>query len=56
MKLSTPKLITFWVAVLFALVGLIASLVEISGLSAYAFWIVFAGFVILAAGNLFKDF
>jgi hypothetical protein len=54
MKLSAPKQITFWVAVVVAVVGVIASLVTIPVLSGIAFWIVVVAFVILALGNLIK--
>ncbi|MGD0173177.1 MAG: hypothetical protein ABSC61_01890 [Anaerolineales bacterium] len=52
MKLSAPKQITFWVAVVVAVVGVIASLVTIPVLSGIALWIVVIAFVILALGNL----
>ncbi len=54
MQLSAPKQITFWVAVVVAVIGLIASFVAIPFLSTYAFWIVVLGFIILAAGNLME--
>ena len=52
MKLSPPKQITFWIAVVVVILGIIASLVNISGLSGLAIWVVVVGFVILAVGNL----
>jgi threonine/homoserine/homoserine lactone efflux protein len=54
MQLSAPKQITFWVAVVVALVGLVSSFVAIPVLSGFAFWIVVLGFVILAAANLME--
>lgn len=54
MKLSEPKVVTFWIAVGLALLGLLASQGIIAGLAAYAFWLVVAGFVLLALGNLMK--
>ncbi len=54
MKLSAPKQVTFWVAVVVALIGLISGLVAIPVLSGFALWIVVLGFVILAAGNLLE--
>jgi general stress protein CsbA len=54
MKLSAPKQITFWVAIVVGVIGLIASLVTIHYLSDFALWIVVLGFVILAAGNLLE--
>ncbi len=56
MKLSAPKQITFWVAVIVAVVGLLAALVSIPPLSGFALWILVLGFVVLAAGNLFEGF
>lgn len=55
MKLSEPKVITFWIAVVLAVLGLIAFLGVLPVLEAsYAFWLVFIGFVVLALGNLVK--
>lgn len=55
MKLSAPKQITFWIAVFLAVLGLVGHLGLIAALGGYAFWLVFIGFVVLAAGNFFKD-
>ena len=52
MKLKAPKQITFWVAVVVALIGVIVSFVAIPFLSNHQHWIIALGFVILAAGNL----
>ncbi len=54
MQLSAPKQVTFWVAVVVAVIGLIASFVAIPFLSTYALWIVVLGFIILAAGNVME--
>ena len=56
MKLSAPKVYTFWIAVLVAIFGLIAYLNLIPALAAYAFWLVLLAFVILLLGTLIKDF
>ncbi len=56
MKLSAPKQLTFWIAVVLAVVGLIASLVSIPVLSGFAVWLVVLGFVVLAVGNLIEGF
>jgi len=56
MKLSAPKVYTFWIAVVFALLGLIAVIFKVSALDPYAFWLVVVGFVVLALGNLLKGF
>jgi hypothetical protein len=52
MKLTAPKQITFWVAVVVAVVGVIADLVTIPVLSGIAFWLVVIAFIILAVGTL----
>jgi len=54
MKLSAPRHITFWIAVVVAILGLIANLITIPVLSGLSFWLVVLAFVILAAGNLFE--
>jgi threonine/homoserine/homoserine lactone efflux protein len=52
MQLSAPKQITFWIAVVLAVLGVLASLVSIPVLSGFAFWLVVLAFVVLAVGNL----
>jgi len=56
MKLSAPKQLTFWIAVVLAVVGLIAGLVTIPVLSGLAIWLVVLGFIVLAVGNLVEGF
>ena len=56
MRISAPKKVTFWVAVVLAVLGLLASLVTIPVLSGIAFWLVVIGFIILAAGNLIEGY
>lgn len=53
-KLNRPKAITFWIAVILVVIGVLAALGTIPALAAYAFWMVVAGFVLLAFGNLLK--
>lgn len=53
MKLSEPKIITFLIAVVLAVVGLLGQLF-IPAWAPFAFWIVLVAFVLLAAGNLIK--
>lgn len=52
MKLSTPKNITFYVAVVLAVIALIGFFV--ASMSAFAPWLMLIAFVVLAAGNLFE--
>jgi 1,4-dihydroxy-2-naphthoate octaprenyltransferase len=55
MKLMSPKVITFWIAVVLAVLGLIGQLGLIAAISAtVGFWLLFIGFVLLALGVLFK--
>lgn len=56
MKLSAPKQVTFWIAVILAILGLLGQLVTIPVISGLAFWLVIVGFVILAIGNLIEGF
>lgn len=55
MRLSPPKIGTFWLAVIIAGLGLLSTLVKIPLLSPYAFWLVVIGFVILMLSVLIKD-
>ncbi len=52
MKLSAPKNITFYIAVLLAVIALIGFFV--ASLSAFAPWLMLIAFVVLAAGNLLE--
>ena len=54
MRLNAPKVITFWIVVLLALLGVIAVLAPIASLAGYALWLVVAGFFLLALGNLLE--
>lgn len=54
MKLSAPKVVTFWISVLLVVLGLLAFQGTFAGLAAYALWLIVAGFILLALGNLMK--
>lgn len=55
MKLNAPKQITWWIAVILGILGLIGGLVEtLPILGAYGGWFVFAGFALLALGTYFE--
>ena len=54
MKLSAPKQVTFIIAVVLALLGLVGSFVAIPVVSGYAFLLVVLGFIVLAAGNMME--
>jgi hypothetical protein len=48
MKLSAPKRITWWIAVVVGVVGILSSLLSIPALVGFAFWLVAIGFALLA--------
>ena len=55
MRLTPPKNITFFISVILGLLGLLGELITtIPFISEYAFWFLFAGFVLLVLALLFK--
>ena len=55
MKLTPPKKITFWIAVVLGVLGLVGELVKnVPVLSPYAFWVLLVGFVLLVLSLLIK--
>lgn len=55
MKLSAPKVITWWVAVILGVLALLGYLKTIAPLTPYAFWLAIVGLVVLAVAALVKD-
>lgn len=55
MNLSSPKQLTFIVALVLGLLGLLGSFMAIPFVSEQSFWFVFVGFAILVAGVFVKD-
>ena len=53
MNLKAPKQITFWIAVVIAVVGVLAKLVTIPIVTGNSGWLILIAFLLLAAGNLF---
>jgi len=53
MKPSAPKVITWWIAFVLGMLGLLGA-GNVSGLSAYSFWFVFAGLVLMLVATLVK--
>ena len=47
MKPSAPKAITWWIALILGVLGLLGYLGNVAGLSAYAFWLVLAGLILM---------
>jgi len=54
MKLTLPKVITFWIAVILGVLGFLGTFMTIPLVSAYSFWFLFVGFVLLVLGLLIK--
>jgi len=54
MKLSAPKQITYWIAVILAVLGLLAQFRVIAALAPYGFWLLLIGFALLAVANMTK--
>ena len=55
MKLTPPKVITWWVAVILGVLALLGYLKSIAVLTPYAFWLAMAGLALLAVATLVKD-
>jgi hypothetical protein len=55
MKLSAPKVITWWIAIILGALGLLSHEGILSTLDAYSFWLVIAGLIVLALGTLLKN-
>jgi hypothetical protein len=51
MKLSAPKNVTWWIAVILGVLGLLGSFMGIPDISGMSFWLLFLGFAILAVAT-----
>jgi len=56
MKLNAPKQLTWVIALILLVLGLIGMLVAVPVLTAYAFWFAFVGGVLLLLGAFLKGF
>ncbi|HRN69302.1 MAG TPA: hypothetical protein PK205_12690 [Promineifilum sp.] len=55
MTLSSPKMITWVIALVLGVIGILANLVSLPIVSAgFGFWLLVIGFVLLAAGSVVK--
>jgi len=55
MRLSRPKNITWWIAVILGALGIVSHFVAIPVLSDWSFWLVVAGFILLVLATYLKD-
>jgi hypothetical protein len=55
MKLSPPKNITWWIAFALGLIGLLAYVGNIAGLSQYAFWLVLIGLALMLVATRVRN-
>ena len=55
MKLSAPKQVTWWIALVVGVIGILAHLVTIPVLSGFAFWLVVVAFALLVVATFIKD-
>lgn len=55
MKLTPPKEITFWIAVVLAVLALLDFLGKFSLLPIEAFWLLFIAFALLALALMIRD-
>ena len=51
MKLSAPKQITWIIALILGIVGILATLISIPPISGFAFWLVVLGWLLLAVAT-----
>jgi hypothetical protein len=55
MKLTPPKVITWWVAVILGVLALLGYFKTIAALTQYDFWLAIAGLALLAVATLVKN-
>lgn len=54
MKLTPPKAITFWIAVVLGVLAFLGTLVNLPFISANAFWVMLIAWLLLVLGLLVK--
>lgn len=55
LKLSAPKVITWWIAVALGVLGLLGHFAIVTALGTYALGLVTAGLIVLVLATLLKD-
>ncbi len=54
MKLSAPKQITWWIALILGVLGLLGKLITIPFISGIAFWLVLVALALMLVATLIK--
>ena len=54
MRLNAPKNITWWIAVVVGVLGILGTFIAIPVVSGLAFWFVAVAFILLALGTYLK--
>ena len=54
MKLSAPKTVTWWIAVVLGVLGILGTFTSLPFVSANAFWFVAVAFILLARATYLK--
>ncbi len=56
MNLSAPTNLVFVVSIVLALLAVIGAITPLPFISEHAFWVAIAGYVVLALGNILRNF
>jgi hypothetical protein len=54
MKLSAPKNITWWIAVIVGVLGFLGNFVALPVIGGLSFWLLFLGFALLAVATMIE--
>lgn len=55
LNLSSPKEITWWIAVILGVLGILSHFMVLSFFSTFSFWLVAIGFILLALATYFRN-
>lgn len=56
MRLNAPKKIVWFISLILAVLGIVATFITIPFVSTYAIWVVALGWLLLFLGNILKGF
>jgi uncharacterized membrane protein YtjA (UPF0391 family) len=55
MKTNPPKVITWWIALILGVLGLLGYTGNVAGLSPYSFWLVMVGLALMLVATLIRN-